>query len=57
MIDTDVYTIKDDKPHELYGHYVNFVFTKIPQIAKIIVKGRTKTNGLDDLEAKLNGQS
>jgi hypothetical protein len=54
LIDTDVYTIKDDKPYELYGHYVNKKFTKIQNNDKIIVKGRTKRNDLDDLEAELN---
>jgi type I restriction-modification system DNA methylase subunit len=35
LIDNDVYTIVNDKPCELYGHYENEKFTKIKKIKKI----------------------
>ena len=65
LIDSDVYTISNDKPHELYGQYINKKFTKLhvegispsrllQKNDKIIVKGRTKNKNLDDLEAELN---
>ena len=54
LIDNDVYTISNDKPHELYGYYVNKKFTKLQKNNKIIVKGKTSNNNLDDLEAELN---
>ena len=54
LIDSNVYTISDDKPHELYGRYINKKFTKLQKNDKIIVKGRTTNKNLNDLEAELN---
>ena len=54
LIDTDVYTIRNNKPHELCGYYVNKKFTKLLQKDKMTVKERPKNDELADLEAELN---
>lgn len=54
LIDTNVYTITNDEPDELYGKYADGKFSKFNN-DKIIVKGRKQKEKTDEeLEAELD---
>jgi type I restriction-modification system DNA methylase subunit len=52
LIDTNVYTIMNNEPDELYGKYVNGKFSKINN-EKIIIDGKQKVKTIEELEAEL----
>jgi restriction endonuclease S subunit len=54
LIDSDVYTIKNNKPNELYGNYTNGKFKKISKNDKIVVKGKKQEIDLENFETELN---
>jgi type I restriction-modification system DNA methylase subunit len=52
LIDTNVYTIMNNEPDELYGEYINGKFSKINN-EKIIIDGKQKVKTIEELEAEL----